>query len=427
MHPLRSDRPLIVYLDFKSPYACLACEPTRRLARDLGIAVDWRPFVLDIPSYLGSARLGSDGSVVEQQRSPEQWSGVKYAYYDCRRYAVLAGRTLRGTVKIWDTNLVATALLWARRQGDEIALRFIDAVYEPFWKRELDVEDMDVVRSVLARAGAATEGFDTWARGEGAAENTALQEAAFAAGIFGVPTFVVDGELYFGREHLPRVRWHLEGRRGPAPDIANPIPGTAQIEAVKEPLEVVVDVQSPASYLALAPTLALAAERNLEIDWHAVVGPPLRRHRAPAGADRSAAHRAFRGALLEQDLQRYAPHPLRDVHAIFDAAPASMGLLWVRAGARERSGEYLARVFERFWRDGRAIDTVDAVAGVLGELGIAGAGDFAGWAATAGPPALAEEEARLRERGVISTPTYLLGAERFLGRQHLPLLRRLVA
>ena len=59
------DSALTVYIDFKSPYAYLAVEPTRRLARELAIQIDWMPFVLDIPSYLGSARLGSSGEVAE--------------------------------------------------------------------------------------------------------------------------------------------------------------------------------------------------------------------------------------------------------------------------------------------------------------------------------------------------------------------------
>jgi hypothetical protein len=31
---------------------------------------------------------------------------------------------------------------------------------------------------------------------------------------------VIDGELFFGREHLPRIRWMLTGRVGAPPDIA---------------------------------------------------------------------------------------------------------------------------------------------------------------------------------------------------------------
>ena len=55
------------------------------------------------------------------------------------------------------------------------------------------------------------------------------QEKIFAAGIFGVPTYVVEEEIYFGREHLPRVRWILEGRKGPAPDIAYELEATSRM------------------------------------------------------------------------------------------------------------------------------------------------------------------------------------------------------
>ena len=90
-----SDAPLIVYIDFKSPYAFLAIEPTRQMLKKLGLLADWRPFVLDIGSYLGTAKLANDGKVASQSRSKEQWSGVKYAYFDCRRYANLADLTIR--------------------------------------------------------------------------------------------------------------------------------------------------------------------------------------------------------------------------------------------------------------------------------------------------------------------------------------------
>ena len=139
-----SDTPLIVHIDFKSPYAFLAIEPTRQMLAKLGLQADWRPFVLDIGSYLGTAKLAKDGKVEKQNRSQEQWSGVKYAYFDCRRYANLVDQTIRGTVKIWDTNLLAIGMWWLKRheslasQNEPTGLlqRYIDAVYLPFWRRE---------------------------------------------------------------------------------------------------------------------------------------------------------------------------------------------------------------------------------------------------------------------------------------------------
>ncbi len=221
MQALQSDAPLIAYIDIKSPYAFIAVRPTRALGRALGINIDWRPFTLDIPSYLGSARLDARGKVVEHNRSASQWSGVKYAYRDARRYAALTGLTLRGTEKIWDTRLVNIALLWARERGEAAVAAFLDQVYPPFWRRELDVEDIDVVQAALDAAGIGRAGFHQWAEGAGGTLHDQLQAEAFAAGVFGVPTYVVGGEMFFGREHLPMVRWLLSGREGPAPDVAN--------------------------------------------------------------------------------------------------------------------------------------------------------------------------------------------------------------
>ncbi len=226
--PWQSDADLIVYVDVKSPYAFIARDPTRTLARELGIRIDWRPLTLDIPSYLGSAKLDDKGKVAASDRTPEQWSSVRYAYRDARRYARLQGHTLRGTVKIWDTSLVHIGMMWAKAQGDTVLDDYLDGCYPPFWRRELDVEDPAVIAAQLASAGADVAGFEDYLHGAGRVRHDAEQAAIFDAGIFGVPTYVTGEEMLFGREHLPRVRWLLQGRRGPAPDIAYELPVEAQ-------------------------------------------------------------------------------------------------------------------------------------------------------------------------------------------------------
>jgi 2-hydroxychromene-2-carboxylate isomerase len=129
--------------------------------------------------------------------------------------------TLRGTEKIWDSSLAGIAMLWALRQGDDVFDRFLDEAYPRFWRRELDIEDAGVLEALLARVGADTGGFAEWLAGEGRALHDESNRAAFDAGVFGVPTYLVDDEMWFGREHLPRVAWKLSGERGPAPDVAN--------------------------------------------------------------------------------------------------------------------------------------------------------------------------------------------------------------
>ncbi len=223
--PWHSDNPLIVYLDIKSPYAFIAKDPTCQMADELGIEIDWRPLTLDIGSYLGTARLDKSGKVASSERTPEQWSRVKYAYRDARRYAGEQGYSLRGTEKIWDTSLVHMGFWWAKEQGEKILRRYLDHVYPRFWVRDFDAEDEAVVTRALIEAGADAAGFSGYAADEGRAFHDATQQAVFDAGIFGVPGYVVDQAYYFGREHLPTIRWLLTGSQGPAPDIANPGPG----------------------------------------------------------------------------------------------------------------------------------------------------------------------------------------------------------
>ncbi|MBT4493884.1 MAG: 2-hydroxychromene-2-carboxylate isomerase [Gammaproteobacteria bacterium] len=209
-----------VYIDYKSPYAYIAKDPTYQLEREFGIQIDWYPLTLNIGSFLGTARKIDNGAVVENNRSPRQWLAVKYAYRDARRYAELRGLTLKGTQKIWDSSLAAIGLLWAKQQGHEPLKAYTDMTYERFWKRELDIEDPEVIVSLLEDSGSKTTGFDEYLVGEGREYHDRLQDEILDAGYYGVPTYVVDGESYFGRQNLPRVRWHLSGKPGPLPDIA---------------------------------------------------------------------------------------------------------------------------------------------------------------------------------------------------------------
>ena len=219
-HPLRSDAPLIVYMDFKSPYAYMALEPTCQIEDDYGIEIDWRPLTLDIPSYLGSARVDDKGKVVESKRSEEQWANVRYAYRDTKRTARHRDVILRGTVKIWDSSLAAIGLMWAKAHDRAALKRYFFNVYEKFWRRELDIEDVGAIEAMLEGAGAPVTGFREFSTGAGRALHDSLQDSLHPAGLFGVPSYVVDGQIFFGREHLPAVRWCLEGRNGSAPDVA---------------------------------------------------------------------------------------------------------------------------------------------------------------------------------------------------------------
>jgi 2-hydroxychromene-2-carboxylate isomerase len=198
-------RSVTVYIDYKSPYAYLAKDLAYELERDLPIRLEWLPYILDIPMFLGSARISADGTILEENRNAHQWRRVRYSYMDCRRQARKRGLVIRGPQKIWDSALAAAGMLYAQRGSAAVFRRYHDLVFERFWRRELDIEDVAAIAAVLTEAGADGGRFAEY-EAVGRADVAEISRAAEEIGVFGVPTFVVDGELFWGSEHLPDIR-----------------------------------------------------------------------------------------------------------------------------------------------------------------------------------------------------------------------------
>jgi 2-hydroxychromene-2-carboxylate isomerase len=468
--PFKSEAPLIIYIDFKSPYAYLAVEPTRKMLLELGLTADWRPFVLDIPSYLGSASLDKEGKkVTKQNRTEEQWSGVKYAYFDCRRYANLSNKTIRGTVKIWSTDLPAIGMLWIKRfeelseqcKKGSLLERYVDSIYEPFWRRELDVEDVSAILNVLKKIGAPIDGFLKYAKDEGASKNNQLQESAFNAGVYGVPTFILPNESvvdpqhekFFGRENLPRISWLLSGRQGLPPDVAYQLASNVDeeilVKCASEPrsapelvmspqqLTTYFDFKSPQSYLSLQSIFELK-EQGILINWQPFVSKPLRVPTTEVDdEDRSAKHYRLRGEYIANDLNRYAPHELIDIYKEIDCQFADMGLMWLQVELQVNSDtidNYVLSVFNYLWRDGGKIDSSKDIEQLLVSMkhiqsevnkvseGLSIRDAWQRYIKTRGLEHLEASRLRAQTASISAAPTFLIGSEPFQGRAQLPLI-----
>jgi len=198
---------LDIYIDIKSPYAYLSMAPAWTFERDFEITLNWLPFTLDIASYRGSAEVDDARHVLHEDRSAYQWRRVRYTYMDARRHANLRGLTILGTQKIWDSTLAGIGMLTAKEHG--VLRTYMDIVFERFWRRELDIEDEAVIAAVLDEAGADASPFAAYASGKGREALDSIHEQADAAGVFGVPSIVLEGELFWGREQFPMVRLRL--------------------------------------------------------------------------------------------------------------------------------------------------------------------------------------------------------------------------
>jgi 2-hydroxychromene-2-carboxylate isomerase len=185
------------YLDYKSPYAYLAIAPTRELEREYRVKFTWLPYVLEIPLFLGTV----------EGRNPHQWRRVRYSYMDARRLANRRGMTVKGPRKIFDSSLAAIGMLYAQRRGSFDA--YNDLVFERFWKRELDIENMRAIEQAIEASGAPAGGFADFLETNGRAELERIAIAAEELGVFGVPSYAIDGEIFWGGDRIWMVREKL--------------------------------------------------------------------------------------------------------------------------------------------------------------------------------------------------------------------------
>jgi len=186
-----------LYTDYKSPFAYLAMAPAYELEDAFGVEVDWLPFTLDIPSFLGAV----------ESRSEAQWRKVKYAYMDARRWANKRGLTVRGPRKVYDSSPAQIGLLYAKDAG--VLRAYNELLFPRFWQHELEVDDVAAVTACLAEAGADADGFAGFLVGEGRQRHDVIQEEAKQRGVFGVPTFIVDDELFWGYDRIDLLRERL--------------------------------------------------------------------------------------------------------------------------------------------------------------------------------------------------------------------------
>lgn len=181
---------LTVYLDFKSPAAYLAIAPTLALVERLNLSIDWKPFRAierDVP------KLGQEETVGERHRRVRAASQRALAV----KYAAHQGIDLNFPPKPGATDLALGVL--ARIEGDP--LPFIRGAFNAYWEAHADLDDMAVVHALLIESGVRFNGSLADAR----SVLELAQEQAEEAGIVGVPAYVVEDQLFVGREHLPWI------------------------------------------------------------------------------------------------------------------------------------------------------------------------------------------------------------------------------
>ncbi|MGI9411668.1 MAG: DsbA family protein [Hyphomicrobiaceae bacterium] len=188
---------ITAYTDFRSPYTYVAKAEAYSWETDFGVTLDWWPFTTPLQEAFGPA----------QGRNERELRKIKYFYKNVRRLGAEQGLTIIGTKRIFDPAPAHVGLLQAKDDG--VFRAFHDHVFKHVFLRELDPDDPDHVRDALAKAGGNVAAFDK-RLDNGRDELAEIDQRAEEQGVFGVPSFILDGELFWGNDTLPQVRKRLE-------------------------------------------------------------------------------------------------------------------------------------------------------------------------------------------------------------------------
>ena len=190
------------YYGIGSRYSYLAQSQVEGLERDFGVALRWLPLhSAELMRLAGRTPFAGEAS--STQYVPE------YRSLDARRWARLYGIPYREPdwekIDFARVNLAAVA---AAAQADPA--EFSRRLFRHVFAEGARTMDDPVLRDLAGDAGLdgarLVKEIDA---PETLSRHHATLEAALSAGVFGVPSFVIGRELYWGNDRIVLLRHHL--------------------------------------------------------------------------------------------------------------------------------------------------------------------------------------------------------------------------
>ena len=200
--PRWKSRACRIYTDYKSPYAFVANKRLFELEDKHGVELEWLPYTLRVAEFMGTV----------EERTPHFWRKVRYAYMDARRYANAQGLTMKGPRRIYDAFYSSVGMLFAQRHG--IFRPYHDTVFRRFWSHDLEIDDLSAISGVIASVGGSAKDFEAYVAGPARAEHDRIIDEAEALGVFGVPTMVFNGELFWGGDRIDMLIERIQNPEG---------------------------------------------------------------------------------------------------------------------------------------------------------------------------------------------------------------------
>ena len=198
---------VIFYFDFGSPNAYLAHKVIPQVEARTGAKFKY------VPALLGGIFKATGN------RSPmEAFAGIpsklRYEGRETERFVKKHGIVdyARNPHFPVNTLQIMRGAVAAQKLG--VFDKYVDAVYRAMWVDALKMDDPAVIEAALTAAHLPAAALIT-AMGDPDVKQTLIAntEQAVAHGVFGSPSFLVEGELFFGKDRLRDVEEEIEARR----------------------------------------------------------------------------------------------------------------------------------------------------------------------------------------------------------------------
>lgn len=189
--------------DFVSPNAYLVWQPLRELAARQGAQIQITP------AFLGGMHKLT-GNTPPFIRDADVKGKNAYANLEMQRFIAKHGLHRFKMNPKFPFNSINLLRMLVSLKGDN-QFKFIEALMTAIWEKGLDVTDAAAVATVLTKAGFNAESLAAKAQDpaikQAVVDNT---EKAVARGAFGIPTFFIGEEIFFGKERLGQIEEMLE-------------------------------------------------------------------------------------------------------------------------------------------------------------------------------------------------------------------------
>ena len=189
------------YFDFISPYSYFAWRKLPALAKKYNREIEARPIVfgkiLDKWGQLGPAEIPPKNSWLNQY---------------CLRYAAIHGFEFNPP-KTHPFNPLAVLRMSLKEVSGVDQLKVIDTIFKSGWSRGADLGDISTLISLLAEQSIDGE-ILSQKISETEIKNLLINETnkAIRKGVFGVPTIIIDDNLFWGNDQMDHIELLLDGK-----------------------------------------------------------------------------------------------------------------------------------------------------------------------------------------------------------------------